>query len=53
MAYTWSTEKVGELIDLYEEKPLLYNTKDKQYRDKDLRSKALAEIANALCILGM
>ena len=53
MAYTWTTEKASELIDLYAERPLLYNIKDKKYRDRDLRSKALAEIASALDIPGL
>ena len=44
--------KLARLIDLYEERPLLYN-KDKKYRDRDLRSKALAEIASALDIPGL
>ena len=52
MAYTWTTEKAVELIELYESKPLLYNTKEKKYRDRDMRSKALEEIANALNIPG-
>ena len=30
MAYTWTTEKAVELIELCENKPLLYNTKEKQ-----------------------
>ena len=60
MAYTWTTEKASELV---EERPLLYNIKDKKYRDRDLRSKALslsqnnktglAEIASALDIPGL
>ena len=41
-----------ELIELYESKPLLYNTKEKKYRDRDMRSKALEEMANALNIPG-
>ena len=45
-------EKTSELIELYEERRLLYNTKDKNYRNRDLRSKALAEAA-ALDILGV
>ena len=41
-----------KLIELYENRPLLHNTKEKQYRDRDMQSKALAEIANALDIPG-
>ena len=52
MAYTWTAKKAVELIELYESKPLLYNTKEKKYRDRDMRSKALEEIANALNIPG-
>lgn len=39
---------VSELITLYEEKPCLYNTKLKDYFNRDLRGKALQEIADKL-----
>ena len=45
MAVTWTTEMIDRLIDLYEERPCLYNTKMKEYHDRDLRKKALEEIA--------
>ena len=38
---TWTTETVSDLIDLFEERPCLYNTKHKDYFNRDLRSKAL------------
>ena len=50
---TWTTEKVSELIELYEAYPCLYNTKDKSCFDRDLKSKAFAEIATALEISGI
>jgi hypothetical protein len=45
MAGSWSTEKVKELIDFYEDKPCLYNVKHKDYHNRDERSKALTEIS--------
>ena len=52
MAVTWTTEMIDRLIDLYEERPCLYNTKMKEYHDRDLRKKALEEIATALDVSG-
>ena len=46
--YTWTAEKIFELIDLYEERLCLYDTKHKDYFNRDLRGKALAEIATAV-----
>ena len=43
----WSLGKVAELLDLYEERPCLYNTLHKDYHNRDLRSKALKELSVA------
>ena len=43
----WSLGKVSELLDLYEERPCLYNTQHKDYHNRDLRSKALKELSAA------
>ena len=45
---TWSNEKVSELIELYESKPCLYKTTDKDYHNRDLRKKAHAEISEMI-----
>ena len=34
---TWSYQKTCELIELYEAHPCLYNTKHKEYHDRNLR----------------
>ena len=44
----WSSVKVDELIDLYEERPCLHNTTIKDYHNRDKRSTVMEEIANAL-----
>ena len=48
MEKKWTTEDVNLLITLYEERPVLYNTKSKDYFNKDMRSKALTEISQTL-----
>ena len=45
---TWTTETVSDLIDLFEERPCLYNTKHKDYFNRDLRSIALEEISREI-----
>ena len=37
----WSSSRTVELIELYEAHPCLYNTKLKEYHDRNLKSKAL------------
>lgn len=49
---SWTVDLVERLIDLYESYPCLYNVKDKEYHDRDKRSKALAEIAGVLEVTG-
>ena len=48
----WTTTKVEELIQLLEQCPCLYNTKEKSYHDREMRGKAIAEIAKTLEISG-
>ena len=49
---TWTIEKTAELIDLYQEKPCLYNTKHKNYFNRDHRAKALSEISEVIGLEG-
>ena len=51
-AVVWSVETIGKLIELYEERSCLYNTKMKEYHDRDLRKKAMDEISTAMEISG-
>ena len=51
-AVVWSVETIGKLIELKEERPCLYNTKMKEYHDRDLRKKAMDEISTAMEISG-
>lgn len=46
--YRWTEERVEELISLFEERPCLYNTKAKDYFNRDKKKKALDEIAAVL-----
>lgn len=52
-SFEWTEVNVSELISLYEERPCLYNTKSKDYFNRDHRSKALDEIAKKLGTTGM
>ena len=52
MAYSWSMQKTPRLIEFYEENPCLYNTKEKQYHDRSLKSRVLVEILTALDVSG-
>ena len=48
----WTANKIERLIQLLEERPCLYNTKDKFYYDREMRGKAVSEISNLLEISG-
>ena len=48
----WTAELIDRLIELYQERPCLYNTKMKEYHDRDMRKKALEEIATAIEVPG-
>ena len=49
----WSTERVEHLIDLYEARSCLYDTKSKEYFNRDKRTKALQEISDTLNVPGL
>ena len=46
--FAWRDDLVRELIELYREKPCLYDTRSKQYHNRDLRRKCYEEIAEHL-----
>ena len=48
----WTNEKIAELIDVFETKPCLYNTKHIEYHNRDLRRKALSEISEMMGFSG-
>ena len=48
-----STERVERLIELYEARSCLYDTKSKEYFNRDKRTKALQEISDALNVPGV
>ena len=48
MAAVWTVNKIEQFIDLYEQRPCLYNTKMKEYHDRDIRKKAMEEISGVL-----
>ena len=50
--FRWTDEKIDELITLDEAFPCLYNVKIKEYSSRDLRRKALTEIAESFKISG-
>jgi hypothetical protein len=41
----WLKTEIDELIDLYHNKPVLWNVKDKAYRDRITKRDALVEMA--------
>ena len=48
----WTEERIESLITLLEERPCLYNTKIKSYFNRDIKKKALDDIAALLDITG-
>ena len=48
----WTSDKVSELIGLYRDHPCLYNTKHKEYHNRDLRSKAMDVISTTMGLTG-
>ena len=50
--FRWTEERIEELIVLFEDRPCLYNTKLKDYFNRDKKKKALDEIAAALGATG-
>ena len=51
-AFHWSNAKVEQLIDMLENRECLYNTKSKDYHNRDKRRSATQEIATALTATG-
>ena len=48
----WTNDRVSELIGLYSDHPCLYNTKHKEYHNRDLRSKAMDMISTTMGFTG-
>ena len=48
----WTNELVNDLIDLVEEREVIWNAKAKVYHDKDKRKDAVMEICDKLEISG-
>ena len=48
----WSTVLVSQLIELLQHHPCLYNTKEKSYHDRNVRAKAINEMATILKVQG-
>lgn len=44
----WTQEKVLLLIDVYRKHPVLWDNRNKYYRDKNKRNDALSEISSAI-----
>eukprot|EP00731_Ephydatia_muelleri_P000817 Em0001g817a len=44
----WNYENIEQLIELYEQRPCFYDTKSKDYFNRDVRSVALQDIAKVL-----
>ena len=48
--YKWNDQTVEKLIDLYEERPCLWEISDRSYSKRDVKEKALSEIKDELDI---
>ena len=46
--HRWTDERTERVIALFEERPCLFNTKIKDYSNRDKKGKAYDEIANAM-----
>lgn len=44
----WNYENVEQLVELYEQRPCLYDTKSKDYFNRDVRNVALQDITKIL-----
>ena len=44
-SFEWNYDDIRQLIECYEKFPYLYNTRSKEYRNRDKRDKALRVIA--------
>ena len=50
--HRWTEERIDTLITLLDERPCLYNTKSKDYFNRERKKAALEEIAEVLGITG-
>ena len=48
--FKWKDELVEKLIDLYEERPRLWDISDRSYSKRDVKEKALSEIKEEMGI---
>ena len=48
--HRWEDEELGQLIDLYEERPCLWDIAEKNYAKRDIKEKAISEISVELNI---
>ncbi|KAL5460156.1 hypothetical protein EMCRGX_G033583 [Ephydatia muelleri] len=44
----WNYENIEQLTELYEQRPCLYDTKSKDYFNRDVRNVALQDITKVL-----
>ena len=51
-SFVWTPDKIEELIELFAERPCLYNSGLREYNNREERKRALEEIATALEISG-
>ncbi|XP_063364646.1 uncharacterized protein LOC134653250 [Cydia amplana] len=47
MSFQWTNDNVFKLIEMYEERELLWNTMSEEYKDRNKKHDAWSEIANA------
>ena len=52
MAFKWTNDKIEKLLDMYEEREHLYNTKHEKYYDRVWKEHGYNEIATALEVTG-
>ena len=48
----WTYENIEQLIELYEQRPCLYDTRSKDYFNQDVRNDAIQDIAKVLNTTG-
>lgn len=52
MAKQWTPERISLLIEAVENRPCLYNTKLKEYFNRDIKHKSFMEISSVLELPG-
>lgn len=50
--YVWTMQKVNELLDFYEEEPILWNINHEDYHKKDIRQVALDRLSLKIDVSG-